>query len=387
MQLSASDIKRYRDNLQGEVDASSTYRALANMEKQPPLKEVFNRLASMEDKHVDFWEQKLQEAGIQASRKTSFRARMMIVLARRLGSGFILPTLVSGEQVAGHTYDGQPEVKDGAMPGEEQSHARVLKAIGQATRNTGMEGGALARFEGRHRAVGGNALRAAVLGANDGLVSTLSLVMGVAGGVSVSSQTGSQTIALAGVAGTLAGACAMAMGEWLSVQSARELAERQIAIEASELAESPLEEMEELALIYQSKGLPPAEAHALAQKLISDKGTALDTLTREELGLDPTELGGSAWEAAIASFCLFFVGALAPVLPFLFIHVIHHAVFASLGCSAVALVLLGFMTHVMTGRGLWFSGLRQLLIGLTAAGITYGMGMLIGRFFGITVAG
>jgi VIT1/CCC1 family predicted Fe2+/Mn2+ transporter len=386
MPTSVSDIKRYRENFQGEVDASSTYRALANLEKQAPLKDVYNRLAGIEEKHIDFWEQKLQEAGVRTSRRASARARIMIFLARKLGIGFILPTLVSGEQIASHTYDGQPEVKDGAMPGEEQSHARVLKAIGQATRSTGMEGGALARFEGRHRAVGGNALRAAVLGANDGLVSTLSLVMGVAGGVSAS-QGGSQTIALAGVAGTLAGACAMAMGEWLSVQSARELAERQIAIEASELAECPREEMEELALIYQSKGLPKDEAHSLAEKLISDKGTALDTLTREELGLDPSELGGSAWEAAIASFCLFFVGALSPVLPFLFIHDIHHAVFASLGCSAVALVLLGFMTHVMTGRGLWFSGLRQLLIGLAAAGITFGMGMLIGRLFGITVAG
>lgn len=386
MRASASDIKRYRDNFQGEVDASSTYRALANMEQQPPLKEVYNRLAGIEEQHVGFWEQKLLEAGIKVSRRPSLRARIMIFLAHRLGIGFILPTLVSGEQVAGHTYDGQPEVKDGAMPGEEQSHARVLKAIGQATRSKGMEGGALARFEGRHRAVGGNALRAAVLGANDGLVSTLSLVMGVAGGVSAS-QTGSQTVALAGVAGTLAGASAMAMGEWLSVQSARELAERQIAIEASELAESPREEMEELALIYQSKGLPKEEAQSLAVKLISDQATALDTLTREELGLDPAELGGSAWEAAIASFCLFLVGALAPVLPFLFIHNIHHAVLATVGCSAVALILLGFMTHIMTGRGLWFSGLRQLLIGLAAAGITYGMGMLIGHLFGITVAG
>jgi VIT1/CCC1 family predicted Fe2+/Mn2+ transporter len=268
------------------------------------------------------------------------------------------------------------------MAGEEQSHARVLKAVSQATRESGAEGGMLARLEGRHRAVGGNALRAAVLGANDGLVSTLSLVMGVAGGLH-----NARTVALAGVAGMLAGACAMAMGEWLSVQSARELAQKQLAIEKAELEHSPEEEMEELALIYQSKGLPKEEAHSLAQKLIADKATALDTLAREELGIDPEELGGSAWEAAIASFILFFVGAVAPVTPFIFVSSINTGIAACLICSAVALVVLGFITHLLTGRGMWYSGMRQLVIGMLAAGVTYGMGTLVGRLFGVNIAG
>jgi VIT1/CCC1 family predicted Fe2+/Mn2+ transporter len=165
------------------------------------------------------------------------------------------------------------------------------------------------------------------------------------------------------------------------------LAQKQLAIEEAELAASPQEEMEELALIYQSKGLPKEEAHSLAQKLISNRGTALDTLAREELGLDPEELGGNAWEAAIASFILFFVGAIAPVTPFLFVTRIQTGIVACLLSSAVALVLLGFMTHIMTGRGLVYSGIRSLVIGMLAAGITFGMGTLIGHLFGINVAG
>lgn len=378
----SADIARYKENFQNEVDAASTYHALAQIETQPHLKEVYSRMGDIEARHADFWGAKLEEIGMVLKRKPSFRARVMQLLARKLGVSMVLPTLVATEQSASSTYEDQPEAKGTGLSAEEQSHARILNAVSQATRGRGAEGGMLARLEGRHRAVGGNALRAAVLGANDGLVSTLSLAMGVAGG-----SNDSQTVALAAMAGMLAGACAMAMGEWLSVQSARELAQRQIAIEADELSEAPQEEMEELALIYQSKGLPKAEARALAEKLISDKSTALDTLVREELGINPEDLGGSAWEAAIASFVLFLIGALAPALPFIFVGDINSGIAISLFCSAIALFLLGVATHILTGRGLLFSGIRQLLIGLVAAGITYGMGVMIGRLFGIPVVG
>jgi hypothetical protein len=162
-----------------------------------------------------------------------------------------------------------------------------------------LEGGALAQIEGRHRAGGGNALRAAVLGANDGLVSNMSLVMGVAG----AALSGS-VILVTGLAGLLAGAFSMALGEWLSVQSSRELYERQIAIEKEEIIANPAEEAEELALIYQARGLEEAESRVLAKRILADEGSALETLSREELGIDPSELGGSAWEAAITSFIL-----------------------------------------------------------------------------------
>jgi len=192
-----------------------------------------------------------------------------------------------------------------------------------------MEGRTLARLEGRHGAIGGNALRAAVLGANDGLVSNLSLIMGVAG-----AQLSSQSILIAGLAGLLAGACSMAMGEWLSVQSARELYQRQITIEAAEIAAVPDEERAELALIYQAKGLSAAEANKVAAEVITDTTHALHTLSREELGIDPEELGGSAWEAAGMSFLLFAMGAILPVAPFLLLSGAPATV-ASLGVRAL----------------------------------------------------
>jgi VIT1/CCC1 family predicted Fe2+/Mn2+ transporter len=239
-----------------------------------------------------------------------------------------------------------------------------------------LQGSALARLEGRHRALGGNALRAAVLGANDGLVSNLSLVMGVAG-----AAVSEKTILLTGLAGLVAGACSMAMGEWLSVNSARELAQKQIEIEKAELEQAPEEEIEEIALIYEAKGLPRPQAEALARQMMANKETALDTLVREELGIDPDELGGSAWTAAASSFFLFSVGAVFPVAPFLFLQG-WMAVIASLVASGVALALIGAGTSLFTGRGIGFSALRQLLVGYAAAAITYAIGMLAGVTLG-----
>ena len=220
--------------------------------------------------------------------------------------------------------------------------------------------------------MGGNALRAAVLGANDGLVSNLSLVMGVAG-----AELAPRTILVTGLAGLLAGSCSMALGEWLSVNTARESAQRQIDTEASELEQVPEEEQEELALIYQAKGLPEELAKTLAEQLIANKKTALDTLVREELGIDPNELGGSAWAAAATSFMLFTVGAIFPVAPY-FVLAGMPALAASLAASGVALLLIGAGTSLFTGRGVWFSGVRQLVVGLAAAGVTFGVGKLIG---------
>ncbi|HKA13569.1 MAG TPA: VIT1/CCC1 transporter family protein, partial [Myxococcota bacterium] len=235
----------------------------------------------------------------------------------------------------------------------------------------GLSGTALARLEGRHRA-GGNALRAAVLGANDGLVSNLSLVMGVAG-----AAVSDSAILLTGLAGLAAGACSMAMGEWLSVTSARELNQRQIDVESDELERMPEEEKEELVLIYRSKGLGEPEARALAERLIANKHTALDTLVREELGFDPEELGGSAWTAALSSFALFAVGAIFPVAPFAVFSGLH-AVLASLALSGLALVLIGAGTSLYTGRSMAYSAVRQVLFGFAAAGVTYGLGGLAG---------
>jgi VIT1/CCC1 family predicted Fe2+/Mn2+ transporter len=240
----------------------------------------------------------------------------------------------------------------------------------------GLEGGAVAQLEGRHRATGGNALRAAVLGANDGLVSNLSLVMGVTG-----AELSNSAILITGLAGLLAGAFSMALGEWLSVQSSRELYQHQIGIEKSELLTAPEEEAEELALIYEARGFPQADARRMAQHVIEEPDSALDAVVREELNVDPAELGGSAWEAALTSFFLFSFGAILPVIPFTFLSGTS-AIVGSLAFSAVGLLVIGSGITLFTGRSVLFSGTRQVLFGLAAAAATFGIGRLIGANLG-----
>jgi len=294
----------------------------------------------------------------------------MIWLAQRFGPQFVLPTITGNEKADSQAYDNQPELEAGEFSRDEKSHARLLSMASQST--GGLPGGSVAQLEGRHKASGGNALRAAVLGANDGLVSILSLTMGVAG-----ATNSRPDILIAGLAGVLAGAGSMALGEWLSVQSSRELYEHQIKIEAEEIAANPEEEQEELALIYQSKGLPEDRAKELAFHMMADKGSILDTLAREELGIDPEELGGSAYEAAVTSFFLFAFGAMFPILPYLFWSGTM-ALVLSLAVSALGLFIIGAAITLMTGRSVWFSGTRQVLVGIAAAGLTYGIGKLIG---------
>jgi len=369
--VKSADAERYRVNLQGEVDSAAVYGALASAEPDPTVAEVYRKLASVESAHAQFWRGHLLRGGASAPDLTpSFRARTLAWLARRFGPSFILPTIAAAEARDVDAYDNQPEAVAGGLPTDERSHALVVEAA--ASTGKGLLGPEIAMLEGRHRGGGGNSLRAAVLGANDGLVSNLSLVMGVAG-----AATSAHTILLTGVAGLVAGSCSMAMGEWLSVNSARELNQRQIAIEAEELARSPEEEKEELVLIYQAKGLPEAQAKALADRLLGDKATALDTLAREELGIDPQSLGGSAWAAATASFFLFAFGAVFPVAPYLFLAG-WPAVFASVALSGVVLAGIGAGTSLFTGRSLLFSATRQVLIGYAAAAVTFGVGRLIG---------
>lgn len=366
-----ADIARYRGNWQKEIDGAFQYRSLAASEKNEKLAEVYAKLAASEEKHAAVWEMKLQEAGKPIPpRKPSWQARTLGQLARWFGPKLVLQTIVGNEASDSRAYDDQPDVETVQMAADEKSHARLLVNISGAV--SGNMGGSVAMVEGRHRSAGGNALRAAVLGANDGLVSILSLVMGVAGANMANSD-----VLIAGLAGLLAGAGSMAMGEWLSVQSSRELYEHQIAIEKAEIAEHPEEEQEELALIYQSKGLPEERARELAARIMADKNITLDTLAREELGIDPGELGGSAWEAASTSFLLFAFGAVFPIMPFFFLDGMS-AVYTSLAVSAVGLFIIGAAITLMTGRNLFQSGFRQVLFGLGAAALTFGVGKLIG---------
>ncbi len=368
-------VARYRTNFQGEVDSAALYRAMAEAEKDPHLSEVYRRLAAVEEAHAEFWRKQLDRAGATArARGPGWRTRALVWLARRFGPQFVLPTLSTLERRDSGMYDQQPEAVAAGLPVAERSHNRIVEAM-EAASPGGASGSAVARLEGRHR-TGGNALRAAVLGANDGLVSNLSLVMGVAG-----ASVPSGTILLTGLAGLVAGACSMAMGEWLSVTSSRELNQQQIDIEADELKRMPEEEKEEMVLIYQAKGLDEAAARALAERLMANKDSALDTLVREELGIDPDELGGSPWAAAAASFGLFALGAIFPVAPLFWLGGAA-ALVASLAASGVALVLIGVGTSLFTGRSLVFSSARQLVIGFAAAGITYGIGRLVGVSLG-----
>jgi VIT1/CCC1 family predicted Fe2+/Mn2+ transporter len=368
-----SESERYRANLQGEIDGAAVYAALAESEQNPQMAEVFRRLAAVEQAHASFWRKHLDAGGGSIAQSPTFRARTLAWLARRFGPAFVLPTLVAGEARDSSNYDNQPDARAAGLSADEHSHARLLEA---AAGKRGLPGSFIATLEGRHRGGSGNALRAAVLGANDGLVSNLSLVMGVAGAAAAD-----RTLLITGLAGLIAGACSMAMGEWLSVTSSRELYEKQIATEAAELMEVPEEEKEELVLIYRSKGIEETQARALAERLLADKDTALDTLAREELGIDPKELGGSPWEAAGASFLLFSVGAIFPVIPF-FVLQGSAAVIASLVLSGAALAVIGGGTSLFTGRNGLFSALRQLAIGYAAAGVTYGLGMLAGATLG-----
>jgi VIT1/CCC1 family predicted Fe2+/Mn2+ transporter len=366
------DLARYRVNWQDEIDSAYLYRAVADAESNAQLAEVYRRLAATEEAHATFWEERMRAAGgTVPPRQPGWRQRVLAVLARRFGAQFVLPTLVGAEQADSRGYDAQPESRATAMPAEERSHARVLRTITRSLHG-GLEGAAVAQLEGRHRATGGNALRAAVLGANDGLVSNLSLVMGVAG-----AEMNNQLLVITGLAGLLAGASSMALGEWLSVQSSRELYQHQIAIEKQELLMAPEEEEAELALIYQAKGLAEPEAQALAKQLMANPASALDTLSREELGVDPEELGGSAWQAAGTSFVLFAIGAIIPVAPYFFLSGIT-GVGVSLALSAVGLFVLGAAITLMTGRSVLFSGTRQVIFGLVAAAVTFGVGRLIG---------
>ncbi|UFS69400.1 VIT1/CCC1 transporter family protein [Geomonas sp. RF6] len=366
----STERKRYLQNLEEERNSAFLYRTLAEKEENGNLAEVYRRLAEAEEGHADLWGQKLDVAGgaVPPFRPTT-RTRILAWLAGRFGAQVVIPTLTAKENAASSDYAGQADAAD-LIP-TEQSHARVLRQIGENSA-AGLGGSAVAQLEGRHRMAGGNALRAAVLGASDGLLSNFNLIMGVAG-----AALSARNILLTGFAGLLAGAISMALGEWISVQSSRELYQKHIETEREEIENAPEEEIEELVLIYQARGMEESVARQFATRIMADRENALTTLVREELGVDPEELGGSAWEAAFTSFLLFAVGAIVPVIPFLFLEGMT-AVVVSAAFSAVGLFAIGAAITLFTGRSIWYSGMRQVAFGLIAAGATFAVGRLVG---------
>ncbi|MBL6749597.1 MAG: VIT1/CCC1 transporter family protein [Nevskia sp.] len=368
--MNSTDSRRYQDNLADELNGAAMYAALAAAEADPVRRDLFLQLSQAEAAHAQIWRDKLAAAGVsEPSFVPAFRTRLLARLARRFGPRFVLPTIAAAEFADRDKYAGQSDAQ--AISAEERGHAAVVQAVAASTGGISA-GAAIGRAEPWHRGGSGNNLRAAVLGANDGLVSTFCLIMGVAG-----AGTGSRAILLTGLAGLAAGACSMALGEWLSVTNARELAQTQIGKEAEELEQTPQAEQNELALIFQAKGLPKADAQRVAAELMKDKKGALDTLAREELGIDPAELGGNAWSAAATSFALFSAGAVFPIAPFFWLHGAW-AIGASVAASGAALCMVGVLTSLFNGRGPWFSAARQALFGCAAAGLTYGIGAALG---------
>lgn len=361
------DLRRYRKNYFMERDGAALYQALAAAESDPDRAEIFRKLASTEERHCRRWSALIEAHGAsRPSYRPGWRIHLLGFLARRFGTGFVLPVVGSIESRGQSVYSGQIEA-DG-MPAEERAHRRAI----QAMRDTGTGGPeAILTAERWHRASFGGSLRAAVFGMNDGLVSNFSLVMGIAG-----ASADGDFIIVAGVAGLLAGAFSMAAGEYVSVKSQTELYEQQIALEQEELEVSPKEERDELALIYQAKGIPEAQAVELADHIISDPAQAIRTLAREELGLNPDSLG-SASGAALSSFLAFSLGASVPLLAFLGASGGPAIVLAAV-LSGGALFGAGTLISIFTGRNAVFSGARMLVIGALAASTTYLIGRLVG---------
>ena len=378
LELTADERERSLANLKLERDAIALYDSLAAMERRQDRAATFRRIASNERRHADIWASRLEQAGVivPTPGRPRLRVQLVILLARLLGTERVadLVRAMEGDEEAAYAQQMTPETE--LIAADEREHAAMWDEI-TGTRRLAANNGARRNIgeEAVHRGGRSGTLRAAVFGANDGLVSNLSLVMGVAG-----ATADNHFIVLAGTAGLLAGAFSMAAGEYISMQSQREMFENQIAIEREEMRVMPDVEQEELAQIYRSKGLPQADAERIAAHLMANPAQALDTKVREELGLDPDELG-SSWGAAWSSFAAFGLGAIVPLVPFL-LATGPLAFLGSLTLSFVALFGVGAAVSIVTGRGMLFSGSRQVVIGAAAAAVTYGVGSLIGANLG-----
>lgn len=340
-----------RESWAEEQRSAFLYRACADAESGTVRAELFRRLAGEAEAQSAIWRAQMTARGHPAPGPfiPDARTRVVANLVQWLGPRR-LKNVLAAMKVRGMAVYG------GAL----------TPAPGHPSPPAG------ARFERRHRGLGGGGnLRAGVFGVSDGLVSNASLILGVAG-----ASSDARMIVLTGVAGMAAGALAMAAGEYVSVKSQRELYEYQIALERDELEQYPAAEAQELALIYAAKGVPARRADRLAKRLVADPANALDTLAREELGLDPGQLG-SPFGAAISSLCAFTGGAIVPLSPYV-AGAGAHAFEWSIGLTAGALFGVGLILSLFTGGNAWHSGARMLALGAAAAGITFTIGRVLG---------
>jgi VIT1/CCC1 family predicted Fe2+/Mn2+ transporter len=386
-----ADTDRFARYLADERAAARMYRALAEL-ADGSRRDALLELAGIEDRHAAHWADLLEQRGVPLppdAGDLDVDQRSLLERARRMGLDTVLPDLEQGEREAQGVYDQEPFAAAG-MSADERVHERVLSQMREAAPAdllprhaapkaplTGDELRAeLARREPWHRADKSGTLRAAIFGVSDGLVSNAALIMGFAG-----SGVAGSTVAFAGLAGLLAGAFSMAAGEYVSVAGQRDVFAREIALEAAELKQNPQDEARELALIYQAKGMDPALAQAAADKIIANPEVALDTLVREELGLDPGDLG-SPVRVAGSSFAAFAVGAAIPLLPFVVLPG-SAAVVVAIVLTVLALVTVGALVGRLSGAGVVRSALRQLAVGAAAAAVTYLIGTAIGGSVGV----
>jgi len=363
-----------KKHIQTELDASFLYHRLSEVEKDARVAKIFSQMSAIEMEHAQVFAQK-NHIDLSLLPGPSLRAKLLDRLGRLLGYDFVLGILLETEKSISSAILQARREKQSAVSLSDTAHVAILKNILNQPASISPDN--VARFERRHRTVGGNALRAAVLGGNDGLVSNFSLVMGIAGAMS-----GQREVLLAGMAGLLAGALSMALGEWISVRSSQELYENQMDLEMEELELHPEGEEKELALIYMAKGIAEPQARAMAAEIIKDKGKAHEVMVREELGIQTEEMQGSAWDAAITSFFTFAIGAILPVIPFFFSGGMGAVVWSAL-LSTLGLFGIGSAITLFTGRNALHSGMRQVAFGLAAAAVTYG----IGHFIGVSLAG
>jgi len=339
----ADRMRRWRE----EKTAARLTAAVASAEKDPAIARLFERLSVESENQAAII---ARDPAKTAAFSISARARLIIALLKVFGPRQMKGVLAAMKVRGLSVYAGKMRPGMHVMP------------------TTTEEIGARHKFAGG--GAGGGSLRAAVFGVNDGLVSNTSLVMGMAG-----AALSNDMVFLTGVAGLLAGAFSMAAGEYISMQTQREMFEHQIAQEKEELALYPDEEAEELALIYEARGLTIEEARSVARRLIADPQTALDALAREELGLNPDNLG-SARGAALSSFLAFSAGAILPLVPFLLGAPAPVPIAA--GVAALALFGVGAAMSLFSGRNAFLGGVRMLAIGGAAGAATFGIGSLFG---------
>ena len=355
-------INRYRGYLKSELSSAALYAELAEIETDQKRSAVFRELSSAEISHANVWSTKL---GVDTpAPKLDLICKVYLAVAKTFGIRWILPLLIREEEGEIDKYYEEKDALDVAQ--ESRQHARLLKGLARGQTDP------VPLWEGpTSRVRQSGSLRAAVLGINDGLISNFSLVMGVAGGTS-----NAEFVVLAGVAGLLAGAFSMAAGEYISMRSQRDLYEHEIHKESIEIRNWPDEETEELQQIYQAKGIPDEQARQIAEHIMADPEIALDTMVREELGLDPDQLGSPSG-AALASFTAFAFGAAIPVIPYL-AGLGQTALLASASLVSIALLLVGATLAIWSGNRPYWGAVRMLIAGGAAGLVTFTIGSLIG---------